>query len=328
MKKHCDVCGKEYSTEHKTQMFCSRECVKIARTGKPHPGKKELSCVVCGKPIERHQMPSGSWSKRKTCSAECLSKLTKNKDIVICRYCGKEYHPKMKDRNKYCSRECAFADRKANKKRTTCIICGKEIEGHQKYCSDDCRTKATYIRNKKTFVERECRICGRSYFGRKNGVAACSEECKAKWKANYGKVRQKYLKQKAERDRNKRPGKCEACGELFIPKMLHQRYCSGSCQRRDRYRRKEIKRRLRLIENGEVDFSITLGQVIERYKGLCAICGESVNVAAKFTDNDYPSIDHIIPVARGGTHTWDNVQLAHRGCNIAKQDRIPECVSA
>ena len=38
--------------------------------------------------------------------------------------------------------------------------------------------------------------------------------------------------------------------------------------------------------------------------------------------NSYPSIDHIIPVSRGGTHTWDNVQLAHRYCNSIKSNKL------
>lgn len=36
----------------------------------------------------------------------------------------------------------------------------------------------------------------------------------------------------------------------------------------------------------------------------------------------YPSIDHIIPVSHGGTHTWDNVELAHRYCNGVKSDKV------
>jgi 5-methylcytosine-specific restriction endonuclease McrA len=37
---------------------------------------------------------------------------------------------------------------------------------------------------------------------------------------------------------------------------------------------------------------------------------------------DAPTVDHIIPLAKGGTHTWDNVQLAHWSCNSDKRDII------
>jgi 5-methylcytosine-specific restriction endonuclease McrA len=33
------------------------------------------------------------------------------------------------------------------------------------------------------------------------------------------------------------------------------------------------------------------------------------------------SLDHIVPVSKGGTHTRDNVQAAHLRCNQAKGDR-------
>jgi 5-methylcytosine-specific restriction endonuclease McrA len=36
----------------------------------------------------------------------------------------------------------------------------------------------------------------------------------------------------------------------------------------------------------------------------------------------YPSIDHIVPLAKGGNHTWNNVQLAHHYCNTLKRDKV------
>ncbi|MFC9724785.1 HNH endonuclease [Bacillus cereus] len=36
----------------------------------------------------------------------------------------------------------------------------------------------------------------------------------------------------------------------------------------------------------------------------------------------YPSIEHIIPVSKGGTHTWDNVKLDHRKCNYLKSNEM------
>ena len=35
---------------------------------------------------------------------------------------------------------------------------------------------------------------------------------------------------------------------------------------------------------------------------------------------DLMDVDHIVPRSRGGTHTWDNVQLLCRTCNSSKQD--------
>lgn len=37
---------------------------------------------------------------------------------------------------------------------------------------------------------------------------------------------------------------------------------------------------------------------------------------------DAPEIDHVIPLARGGLHTWANLQCLCRRCNQLKSDRV------
>jgi 5-methylcytosine-specific restriction endonuclease McrA len=36
-----------------------------------------------------------------------------------------------------------------------------------------------------------------------------------------------------------------------------------------------------------------------------------------------PEIDHLVPVSAGGSHTWDNVALAHRRCNYERREVGP-----
>lgn len=56
---------------------------------------------------------------------------------------------------------------------------------------------------------------------------------------------------------------------------------------------------------------------------ICAICGQPVNKKLKYPDPLSATVDHIIPIARGG-HPSDlsNLQLAHLRCNIQKSDSI------
>lgn len=51
--------------------------------------------------------------------------------------------------------------------------------------------------------------------------------------------------------------------------------------------------------------------VFARDEGRCQYCGDQAE-----------SIDHVVPRARGGTHTWDNVVAACRPCNVTKRDRF------
>ena len=41
-------------------------------------------------------------------------------------------------------------------------------------------------------------------------------------------------------------------------------------------------------------------------------------------DEFHLTIEHIIPVSRGGKHAWMNVVTACRGCNHRKGNRTPE----
>lgn len=75
----------------------------------------------------------------------------------------------------------------------------------------------------------------------------------------------------------------------------------------------------------EFDNTITLKSLIERDKGICQICGQPVDatdIQRGHVMRKYPSLDHIVPLSKGGTHTWDNVQLAHMGCNSGKCDKL------
>lgn len=122
---------------------------------------------------------------------------------------------------------------------------------------------------------------------------------------------------------------CNECGKVFIGTSKGMKYCSKECLQRYHYRKKSIKKRRKVKENGKIDHSITLNKLIKRDKNVCHICGGVCdNNDYKIINNsfiaggNYPSIDHLTPVSKGGTHTWDNVKLAHCLCNSIKSDNM------
>ena len=64
---------------------------------------------------------------------------------------------------------------------------------------------------------------------------------------------------------------------------------------------------------------------ILRTQTICGICGKPVDFSYKNPHPLAPTVDHIIPVSKGG-HPSDisNLQLAHRCCNRQKSDSLME----
>lgn len=54
---------------------------------------------------------------------------------------------------------------------------------------------------------------------------------------------------------------------------------------------------------------------------ICQICTKRVDKRFKYPNPKCASLDHIIPLSKGGSHTYANIQLAHFGCNMSKHDR-------
>jgi hypothetical protein len=70
-------------------------------------------------------------------------------------------------------------------------------------------------------------------------------------------------------------------------------------------------------------YKMSAGELAARDGANCGICREPVDMSLTRADGLMcPSVDHIIPRARGGTHDADNLQLAHLRCNMLKSDRI------
>jgi 5-methylcytosine-specific restriction endonuclease McrA len=77
---------------------------------------------------------------------------------------------------------------------------------------------------------------------------------------------------------------------------------------------KNARRRARAFGATEVE-EIDSYFVRQRDNELCHLCGRWVSVHDA-------SLDHVVPLAKGGQHTLDNVKLAHKVCNSKKGDRL------
>lgn len=82
------------------------------------------------------------------------------------------------------------------------------------------------------------------------------------------------------------------------------------------------RRRARLKNSPIID-KIELRLLHKRDKGRCGLCHEKVNLKLRWPDPLSASVDHIIPLSKGGSESWANVVLAHLRCNMRKHNGSP-----
>lgn len=240
-----------------------------------------------------------------------------------------------------------------------CNICGNEFTGRKKkYCSQDCLDEARRISNRERWrtnnpgwnegINKVCVWCGQVYTvpARNAHIAKfCSEECQ---QVRYNReVREhgpmeEYIEERKEQaqERQARLEKerlervvvkdCVWCGDLFETTDTKRLTCSSECSRKRANRIKWERKEARLNEKNTIDKDITLIMLYKKDKGICHICNEPCDYDDKqiteeghfIAGGTYPSVDHVIPIAKGGKHSWNNVKLAHHKCNGIKSDRI------
>jgi len=138
-----------------------------------------------------------------------------------------------------------------------------------------------------------------------------------------------------------RRSECRLCGSRLIVKTLKQRLCETcrpvavkAAKRKSRLTpasrasksKYKAKRRLRTELHAEAIDPI---KVFDRDGWKCKLCGVDTPRSLRGkTSSRSPELDHVIPLSRGGTHTWGNVQCACRKCNGSKGAKIITTVAA
>lgn len=66
-----------------------------------------------------------------------------------------------------------------------------------------------------------------------------------------------------------------------------------------------------------INFDNELRNSVQKKSQCCAICGKPIS------DDEF-SIDHIIPISRGGNNSIDNLRPVHRRCNTIKDNMLDD----
>jgi 5-methylcytosine-specific restriction endonuclease McrA len=84
---------------------------------------------------------------------------------------------------------------------------------------------------------------------------------------------------------------------------------------------RDKNRRRQALKLGLPTERYTTEEIAERDGFICGLCEEPVDMTLSGRNLRGPTIDHIIPISKGGPDTRVNVQLAHLRCNIIKGNR-------
>lgn len=231
-----------------------------------------------------------------------------------------------------------------------CKQCGLLLHGTAKqlsprvFCSPQCNAE-----DRKQHNIKSCEICLKQFHRRLGGAQRskgqesryCSNTCKfLSQRLDEEEVQRRAASQ--ERDRAIRAVAtalrrlhraklraitpvctCSDCKCVFAPMRFERKSVCAACLRhranklrRSAKARNKAVRRARLAINAE---RIDPYEIFGRDRWKCQLCGISTPQSLRGSyDPRAPELDHVIPLALGGAHTWANVQCACRACNIRK----------
>lgn len=192
----------------------------------------------------------------------------------------------------------------------TCSHCSNPYRGYRStgpehkrsYCSPECLAEG-HRWQKVTRLEcvlpwRDCEDCSLVFYERGNLTQRCTE-CRRR-----RELRVWYM------------GWCLRDGKPFVTDQPAQRSCSDLCARRYHKSMRRVRQR---NAHSETVHTLT---VYERDDWTCRLCRKPVDRDAAVPEHLAPTLDHIVPLALGGDHTYVNVQCAHFICNARKSDTL------
>lgn len=244
---------------------------------------------------------------------------------ATCAQCGTSFEPsRFAPVHRFCSEPCRERAGQETAPPRICEYCLRPYHGRDKrrrFCSASHGHRARSVGASCTLVGRSCLLpplidceeCRRPMHQR-NNATLCSEECRRQ--RHRRKIRERWRARQAEPTL----ATCAECGSGFVTQSRGERwrsrrtFCTDRCATRAGSRQAKHLRRSR-SRSGE---TIRRARVLERDGWTCGLCHTPIARDHVVPHPKAPTLDHIIPLADGGTHTYWNVQAAHFACNVAK----------
>ncbi len=268
----------------------------------------------------------------------------------VCAQCGSGFVA-VNANQVYCDAQCNKAAQRMRAPERPCPTCGQAFRADRgtTYCSLKCRPHAYTHRHplspetllarrlvreaQRTAARRAakalaaladiaartraCESCGAMFVGERwQERRFCSKACAATWKAAQTARRREAV---LESSLGHGALTCTRCQVTFDDIYPNTRFCSHEC--RDAAHRGRGAALLRRRGRDKVRRLRPL--VLERDGYVCGICRLEIRRDVDVLHPLALTLDHIVPLAAGGSDRLDNLQPAHRMCNVEKGDDLP-----
>lgn len=214
-----------------------------------------------------------------------------------------------------------------------CPVCAQgPVAAGWKYCSPKCRWT---VKNQKRYTrpERSCPGCSTDLTDRHGATKYCSEACR-RWVSN------------GHTDLRVQPTACVICGNSLAGKRVNAQFCNRACKMRaaESRRVRDDGARYLLERHRRIAYAIAYAKVKphvgqaarvrrkawKRDAGVFQVTGEDWRRLCDRHDRRcvYCSrrrpltMDHVIPLSRGGRHSIGNLLPACASCNASKSNRF------
>ena len=253
-----------------------------------------------------------------------------------CVTCGADLPPKPKGQRgrqrKYCDRNCnPFIYKPKGAGLSHCQVCGKELANikptgrPRRNCSRLCRGRAHPKR--KPAITKSCAYCKKSFESPHPQHRFCCNECRTAQQSLENK-RKWQRKQENKFPNRQKTSTCGWCGEprtFKIGESVSNAYhpeCRKEAQSA-RYRIKTVKRQSKTKR-----WRISHQEIVRQYGDKCHICNKPIDLDLPRTHTQGLTVDHLVPLSKGGTDDMSNLRPAHWSCNMRKSDKLMEELNA
>ena len=195
-----------------------------------------------------------------------------------------------------------------------CPECGDDViysgwGAPKVYCSRKCCMRVQNRRSRRRIApvvvaRSTCRECGVDFAPKRAASVYCSRAC---YTAG-NKKRPKFVRETRT---------CVECGASYEAWRYDQRFCQNSCAHAFHCRAHMNRARGGIVHAAYIDRDI-----FDRDGWVCWLCEEPVDPSISRRDRLGATIDHVVPLSKGGADDPVNLRLAHRHCNNTKSTRL------